>query len=226
MASSHTGRLPGAAPVPVVAEPYSELDDIAAVLDAAGVGAAVLVGVSDGARRALAFAHRHPDRVRRVVAVGGAFGDFPDPGLEESAARRQMHEHFARMGRALAEEGVHAAAAVDIGGWGPALGEHDRRLMTGLQVANSYWVLLEESLGTELDPPVKTRFRELTTPVDVVVGGHDFQATQLWARRLAAQVPGATLTVIPEGDHFPMLSAPSQFEGVVREALRQAGIAS
>lgn len=206
--------------------PYSEMDDIAAVLDAAGVEAAVLVGVSDGARRALAFAHRHPDRVRRVVAVGGAFGDFPDPGPEESAARQEMHEHFARLERVRTDEGLHAAAAVDIGSWGAALSEHDRRLMTGLQVANSYWVLLEESLGTELDPPVKTRFREITTPVDVVAGGHDFQATQLWARRIAEQAPNATLTVIPEADHFPMLSAPRQFEEIVRAALRRSATAS
>jgi 3-oxoadipate enol-lactonase len=206
--------------------PYSEMDDIAAVLDAAGVRAAVLVGVSDGARRALAFAHRHPDRVRRVVAVGGAFGDFPDPGPEESAARRELRGHFARLERIRTEDGLHAAAAADIGAWGAALGEADRRLMTGLQVANAHWIQLEASLGAELDPPVKTRFREITTPVDVVAGGHDFQATQLWARRLAEQAPDTTLTVIPEGDHFPMLSAPHAFERVVRAALRRAGTAS
>jgi hypothetical protein len=47
--------------------------------------------------------------------------------------------------------------------------------MTGLQVANSYWVPLEASLGTERDPPVKTRFRELTVPIDVVAGGTTFR---------------------------------------------------
>ncbi|GAA3230875.1 alpha/beta fold hydrolase [Dactylosporangium siamense] len=202
-------------------EPYSELDDIEAVLDAAGVDAALLVGVSDGARRALAFAHRHPQRVRRVVAVCGAFGEVPDPSPEESAARQVMLDHFARLEQVKADEGVHAAAALDIGGWGPALGPDDRRLMVGLQVANSYWMLLEESLGYELDPPVKTRFRELTTPISVVVGGHDFEGTRLWAQRLAEQAPDATLSVIAEGDHFPMLSAPEEFSRIVLAALRQ-----
>lgn len=208
------------------AEPYNEIEDIAAVLDAAGVGAAVLVGVSDGARRALAFAHRYPGRVRRVVAVCGAFGEFPDPSPEESAARQQMREHFARLERVKEQEGLHAAAAADIGAWGAALDVHHRRLMTGLQVANSYWVLLEESLGTELDPPVKTRFQEISTPISVVAGGHDLAGTQLWARRLVEQAPVATLTVIPEADHFPMLSAPGPFEGVVRAALEQDDTAS
>lgn len=72
------------------AEPYSELDDLAALLDAAGVESAVVVGVSDGARRGLAFAHRYPDRVRRVVAIGPALGGFPDPSPEETEARTPM----------------------------------------------------------------------------------------------------------------------------------------
>ena len=88
-------------------------------MSAAGVLSAVLVGVSDGARRALAFAHRYPDRVSRVVAVGGTFGDFPDPGPQETTARREMLDHFTRREHARASGGPYAAAAVDIDGWAP-----------------------------------------------------------------------------------------------------------
>ena len=200
-------------------EAYSEIEDIAAVMDAAGVFSALLIGVSDGARRALAFAHRYPDRVTRVIAVGGSFGEFPDPTPEETQAREVMHELFAQRAKVMAEQGMHAHAAVDIDGWAPLLDEFHRRKMIGLQVANSYWVELEDYLGTELDPPIKAHFHEIAVPVSVVVGERDFVATQLWARRLAAQAPHATLEVLPEADHFPMFSAPREFERIVREAL-------
>jgi 3-oxoadipate enol-lactonase len=200
-------------------KPYREVDDIAAVLDAAGVQRAVLVGVSDGARRALAFACTFPDRVIRVVAVGATFGEFPDPTPDESVARREMHGHIARLGRLLADDGLGAYAEADIGVWGAALGPHERRKMVGLQMANAYWIELPESLGAELDPPVKTRFAEIAVPVDVVIGGHDLASTRLWARRLSEQAPGANLIEVPEGDHFPMLSAPADFERIVRQAL-------
>lgn len=202
-------------------ETYSEIEDVAAVMDAAGVRSAVLLGVSDGARRALAYAHRYPERVSRVVAVGGAFGEFPDPAPQEAAARQVMSEHFARLPVLLAEEGIQAYAAADIDAWAPALDSNARRKMIGLQVANSYWITLpnEDYLGTELDPPVKTRFAEITTPISVVVGGRDFEGTRLWAQRIASQAPDATLTILPEADHFPMLSAPKEFERVVREVL-------
>jgi 3-oxoadipate enol-lactonase len=137
--------------------PYSEIEDIAAVMDASGVLSAVLVGVSDGARRALAFAHQYPQRARRVVAVGGSFGEFPDPSPEEAAARQEMRDHLARRERILASEGIRAAAEADIDAWAPALDPHQRRKMIGLQVANSYFFTLEDYLGGELDPPVKTR---------------------------------------------------------------------
>lgn len=199
-------------------EPYSEIEDVAAVMDAAGVRTAVLVGVSDGARRGLAYAHRYPERVSRVVAIGGSFGEFPDPTPEETAARQVMREHFARL-PALRAEGIPAYAAADIDAWAPALSPRDRRKMIGLQIANSYWIDLEDYLGTELDPPVMARFAEITTPISVVVGGHDFEGTRLWAQRIVNQAPDASLTVLAEADHFPMLSAPAEFERIVREVL-------
>lgn len=88
-----------------------------------------------------------------------------------------MQEHFTRQARLLEEDGIAAYAAADVAAWGAALGDDDRRRMAGLQVANAHWIVLPESLGTELDPPVKTRFREITVPISVVAGGHDFEGT-------------------------------------------------
>jgi len=211
--------------------PYSEIDDVAAVLDDAGVQSAVLVGCSEGGRRALGFAHQHPERTRRVIVVDGSFGDFPDPSPEETAAWQEMLTKFTEIDRVLVAEGVRAAAEVDTAAWGPALGCHDRRLLIGLQVANTHRIMLQdflggEYLGRELDPPVKTRFREITIPISVLLGGRDFTGTALWARRLVTQAPSATLTVIPEADHFPMLSAPEEFERILRELLHSAPAAT
>ena len=52
--------------------------------------------------------------------------------------------------------------------------------MIGLTVASNYLITLEDYRGSELDPPVKTRFGEITTPLSVLAGERDFQATRLW----------------------------------------------
>jgi pimeloyl-ACP methyl ester carboxylesterase len=188
---------------------FSEIEDIAAVLADAGIDSAVLVGNSEGGRRALAFAHQYPERVSRVVVVDGSFGDFPDPSVEETAAWQEMLDKFAEIDGVLVDAGVRTAAEVDLVAWGPALDSYHRRKMIGLQVANTHRIMLQdflggEYLGRELDPPVKTRLHEIAAPISVLVGGRDFRGTQLWAHRIADRAPNATLTVIPEADHFPM----------------------
>ncbi|TDU84225.1 pimeloyl-ACP methyl ester carboxylesterase [Kribbella voronezhensis] len=199
--------------------PYSEIDDLTAVLDAAGVSQAVLVGVSEGGRRALGFAHRHPERVTHVCAVAPSFGEFPDPSPEEAAAREVMRRHFADCEKVLAADGIPAVAALDVDAWCPAAPQNARRLLIGLQIANARMRLMTEYYGLELDPPIKTRFTELEPPISVLIGHRDFQATQLWAQRLTAQTPNATLTTIPTADHMPMFSTPPEFRDYVLATL-------
>jgi 3-oxoadipate enol-lactonase len=199
--------------------PFSEIDDIAALLDAAGIESAVLVGCSEGARRALAFAHAYPHRVVRVAAVAGAFGEFPDPTPEEAEAWKDMEAKFEPIDRALEEHGVRVMAEVDLDTWAPLLNPSQRRQLIGLEAQNVHRITLEHYLGYELDPPVKHRFAEITTPISVLVGDHDFRGTVLWGQRIADQAPDATLTVLSGADHFPMLTAPDEFERFVREVL-------
>ncbi|WP_328999882.1 alpha/beta hydrolase [Kribbella sp. NBC_00709] len=202
---------------------YDEIADLAAVMDAAGVGRGVLLGVSDGGRRALGFAHRHPERVSRVIVAGGSFGEFPDPTPAEEAARVVMRAHFAGLAKVLASDGIPAAAEHDIRGWCPGVQEDDRRLLVGLVIANSRVLTMPVHHGVELDPPVKHRFAELATPISVLIGSRDFDGTQLWGRRLASQAPHAELTLLPQGDHMPMFSAPAAFRQFVSDVLTDRG---
>jgi pimeloyl-ACP methyl ester carboxylesterase len=67
-------------------------DDLAPVLDALGWDRAVVVGHSWGARVALAFAARHPERTLAVVAVDGGLGGVAalEPLVGSRAAVREM----------------------------------------------------------------------------------------------------------------------------------------
>lgn len=198
---------------------YDELGDLAAVLDAAGVSRAILLGVSDGARQALAFAHRYPSRVARVCAVAGSFGEFPSPTPAEAGARVVMRAHFAQQAKILETGDIPTAAANDITAWCPAVDLDAHRFLVGLAIANSRIMLMPEDNARELDPPIKHRFAELAVPVSVLVGEHDFQGTQLWAHRLASEAPDTTLTILPNADHMPMLSAPEAFRTFLLNAL-------
>lgn len=60
-------------------------DDLAATLDALGIDRILVVGHSMGAFVALAFAHRHPDRVTRLVLVDGGMPLDAPAGLDAEA---------------------------------------------------------------------------------------------------------------------------------------------
>jgi pimeloyl-ACP methyl ester carboxylesterase/predicted glycosyltransferase len=79
------GRGNGRADRPGSEEAYGDVeyvDDALAAMDATGIDRAVLVGLSVGARHALQFAARHPDRSLGVVAIGTSFPAVSPEGFD------------------------------------------------------------------------------------------------------------------------------------------------
>ena len=87
----------GRSPTPTL--PYSDTDDLLAVLDALAIPKAHLVGLSLGGRIAIDFTLAHPDRVASLVAVAAGMS-----GFEFSAG------NWPQQMRAAQEQGGEAAA--------------------------------------------------------------------------------------------------------------------
>ena len=65
------------------------VDDLACVADVAGVEQFDLLGISQGAAVATAYALKHPERVRRIVLLGGYAAGWRARGDKEEIARRE-----------------------------------------------------------------------------------------------------------------------------------------
>jgi pimeloyl-ACP methyl ester carboxylesterase/AraC-like DNA-binding protein len=65
------------------------VDDLATVADAAGVEQFDLLGISQGAAVAVAYSLRHPERVRRMVLLGGYAAGWRARGDNEEISRRE-----------------------------------------------------------------------------------------------------------------------------------------
>ena len=72
--------------------------DLEAVADAAGFDRFDLLGLSHGASVAVAYAVRHPERVRRLVLLGGFARGWAVRASPEEAARREAMATLARQG--------------------------------------------------------------------------------------------------------------------------------
>ncbi|UVO49685.1 alpha/beta fold hydrolase [Sphingomonas sp. SUN019] len=75
------------------------LDDFAAVVEASGVDRFDILGVSHGALVALAYAARHPERVRKLVLYGGYAAGFEVRGDPEEIKRRKSLLNMGRIYR-------------------------------------------------------------------------------------------------------------------------------
>ncbi|MEZ3161472.1 alpha/beta fold hydrolase [Microbacterium sp. BWT-B31] len=130
-------------------------DDLAAALDAAGVDRAIVVGHSMGAFVSVVFAHRHPDRVARLILVDGGLPlDVPAELTPDEVIRHvlgptaeRLAMRFATVDDYLDFWRAHPAFAND---WTPELERYLAYDLVGeapeLRPATSYATLAEDSI--------------------------------------------------------------------------------
>jgi 3-oxoadipate enol-lactonase len=181
-------------------------DDVAAVLDHAGVERAYVVGISLGGMVAQHVAIRHPTRVAGLVLLATTAG-FPHVRLPSPLAlarflalplsgqlrRDDVDPNFARL--LLSKRDVPRAAEL-LAGWPAAL----RAEPTSLRVyAAHFAAVLAHSAGGDL--------RRIECPTAIVTGDDDVLLPHQNSRVLARLIAGAHLEVIP-GGHIVTASDP------------------
>jgi 2-succinyl-6-hydroxy-2,4-cyclohexadiene-1-carboxylate synthase len=191
---------------------------IAATLDDLGIARCRVVGYSMGARFALGFALRFPERVTRLVLESGS------PGLrteEERAARRATDEERARQ--------IEADFERFVGDWyrmelfaslkhHPALRAElvaKRRRNIPAEVARSL-----RGAGTGQQPSLWADLGHLAVPTLALAGGRDRKYADL-AFAMAVAGPPVMPAVVPAG-HIVHAEQPDLFQALVRDFLRDA----
>jgi pimeloyl-ACP methyl ester carboxylesterase len=200
-------------------EPWSPLDDLAALMDDLQITQAHLVGCSMGGSIAIDFVLDHPDRVSKLVLVGSAVRGY------------RPREEFMHV---FAEEKA-AREAGDMQALNDVL---MRMLLDGPERPRGYVAQPLRELFTAMNGPVLgvdhtraeqshptwnaiDRLHEITAPTLVVVGDSDLPHVLDIARLLEESIPHARKTVIHDAAHLPNLEHPDEFNQVVLEFLYQ-----
>ena len=167
--------------------------DVVAVLDAAGIGAAHLVGLSWGGRLALGIQARAPDRVRSLVIVG----QQPYAMDPEGPLARVLADTLGAPGEPTIEPLI--VAFESIAGRYP----DDVRAM---YLACDAAAMRAAWTAAMAEGPVSTRLQEWDVPClfCMAAGDADFLDP---ARRAVSEIPGADLVVVDDTDHLGMDTA-------------------
>jgi 3-oxoadipate enol-lactonase len=194
--------------------PYSDLDDLAAVMDACGLEQATLVGCSMGGTIATMFAIDRPERVRALVlAASGLYG-------HEWAVGDGWTRQFYEVEAAVARGDLVSAVDLDLRPWTP-MGVDDlagARLRANAQ-ENAQLLTIDEELSQAPAWSAVERLGEIGVPTLVMEGERDVPEFREIARILADQIPGARLVTVPDADHVVHVRQPASFNRYLLEFL-------
>ncbi len=186
-------------------------DDLARVLDDAGVAAAVVCGLSLGGYVSFALHRLHPARVRALILADTRAGADSEDG-------RRKREATIALAR---EAGVGAVAERAING---LLGKSTRDRSPDLVAATrarAAAASVEAIVGASramMDRPDSTaRLAEIHVPTLVIVGDEDVLTPPREARAMVDAIPGARLEIIPGAGHLTNLERPAAFTCAVRD---------
>jgi pimeloyl-ACP methyl ester carboxylesterase len=199
---------------PAATGPYSQTEDLAAVIAAAKLERFALVGFSNGGGIALDYALDHPQSVDRLVIVGGGPGGSPP----SAAARRRENLNFLPIlvGNV---QGVAANWAKDP--WYIKAGD-DAAKAKALAIWKANPQNIRHLRGDPAlpSPPAVPRLPGLTVPTLFVVGDHDFPDNQANAEAARALIPNARLVVVADAGHQLQMERPQQTAELIGDFVR------
>jgi 3-oxoadipate enol-lactonase len=207
------------------AVPYSNRADVIAVLDAAGIDRAVVVGCSRGGSIALDTALEHPDRISGVVWVCGGISGFD---MEDPPELIELGEQEERLADAKDWAGL---ADFDVRLWVDGPGQPEGRAAAPVRdlvrrmSLETYEQEKTEGQPIVLDPPAIGRLESVAVPLLAITGLLDVPGTSIQAGMLAERVPNARRIDLPDVAHLPNLERPTWFTETLRSFLDEVDAA-
>lgn len=175
------------------------LDDMRALLDAAGAERAVIGGHSLGGYLSLCFWLEHPERVRALMLFNTG------PGFKQDAPRESWNEMSRKRADQLETRGLAA-----LGSGTEGLGTNHR---SARGLANAGRVML-----VQRDARVIDALPDIDVPALVLVGERD-RMFLAGSDSMAAKIPGAKKVVVPRAGHAANVHNPGDFNRAALEFL-------
>lgn len=191
----------------------ASLDDwadwLAAFLDALGLDAAHIAGLSWGGGLALAFAHRHPSRVRSLSllsAYAGWSGSLP-----ADEVKRRLELTMANTKRSP-EEWVPAMLDTLLP---PGAADHLARDLADM-LSDFHPAATRVALTAFANADLRPALPSIIVPTLMVYGALDVRSpAKVWEPVFDA-LPNATLVVIPDVGHMVDMQAPDRCNAEIR----------
>lgn len=185
-------------------------DDVHTLLDAEGIGQAIIGGVSMGGYIAMALLAEDPGRVQALILSD------TQHTADDEAGKQKREETAAAIERDGMEHVVRTLLPKLIADSSP---EEVRTKLEQLIRANPPKGAAAATRGMALRPDSRDILARFGGPALVVVGDQDTVTPVEKARKLAELISGSKLEVIEGAGHLPNLEQPEKFNAVLERFL-------
>ena len=188
------------------------VEDMAAVADAAGLDRFALMSESGACMEAVTFAATYPERLTRLVIVGGY---AEGRGLRAPESRPEVLKAMMEAGWDQHEGGIATAFLTAYFPEGPAEGV---RQMVGLMQESASQKFMLDHRERSNNASIIDVLERVECPTLIIQGRDDAIHPLAQAKKLAAGIPDSELLVLESANHLPIPGHPT-FD-VFIEALR------
>jgi class 3 adenylate cyclase len=203
--------------VPRVPTLEERMDDVRAVLDAAGSERPAFFGISEGGPMSLVFAASHPERTRALVLFGTYASLIRREGFPQGIDRSLVDAFIEHVTGAWGE-----GRSVDVFAPGLAADAAFRARWAKFErmavSPGSARILLQTAIETD----VRAILGSVQAPALVLHRAGDVAVPASCGRHLAGRLPSARYVELPGADHFPWVGDTEAVLGEVEEFLTGA----
>jgi pimeloyl-ACP methyl ester carboxylesterase len=207
---------------PVIEVPTLEqrVDDLRAVMDAAGSERAALFGISEGGPTSVLFAATHPARVTALVLHGAMGRTTEAPDYPWASAAEALRESAAEL--IIPYWGQQAEGMVEL--FAPSLADDPQAVEFTARMERSAAspAMVQQIFEMFLDTDVRAILPTIQAPTLVLHRRGDRVVNRRAGQELAAQIPGARYVELPGLDHLPWAGDAEGVLGEIEEFLTGA----
>ncbi|MCY7373734.1 MAG: alpha/beta hydrolase [Spirochaetaceae bacterium] len=193
-------------------------DDVASMLDRLGLDSVVLGGLSMGGYAAMAFARRHPHRLRGLVLADTKATADP-PSARDKRKRIAARLDAEGTVEALVDEVLPALCGPTTVRARPLVLGRVKGLVEAAPPAAAAWA--QRAMAAR--PDSLDVLREVAVPALVVRGDEDELSTREDAEAMVDALPDARMEVLAGSGHLSAVEVPDEFTAVVRKFLTDVG---
>ena len=162
---------------------------------------AIIVGHSNGGRLALAFAAKHPEKLKYLILIDSAgiyHNEFP------IRLKRYLFGAAAKVGKKITR-------SEKLRGWlYKAVGERDYFRASPL---------MKQTMANLISVDLAPSLKKITTPTLIIWGEHDKATPLVDGRLMQRSIQGSRLCVIKQAGHSPQFTHPREVWQKIMEAI-------